>query len=153
MKTLRSLLLGILLCGGATQLVLAGAGWLTDFEAAKKTAAERNLPILMDFSGSDWCGWCIRLNKEVFATDVFKRFAEKNLVLFLADFPESKPQDPKEIAQNRILDEKYGVSGRVPTVLLVDAKGRVLATTGYQEGGADAYIKHLQALLASKAAK
>ncbi|HKL22686.1 MAG TPA: thioredoxin family protein, partial [Tichowtungia sp.] len=57
----------------------AAEGWLTDFEEAKKQAAEKNVPILVDFSGSDWCGWCIKLDNEVFSQDEFKDYAEENL--------------------------------------------------------------------------
>lgn len=120
--------------------------WLTDFEAAKKQAAEKNLPILADFSGSDWCGWCIKLDNEVFSQDAFRKYAEDNLVLFLADFPNSKPQTSEVKAQNEALAQKYGIRG-FPTVLLLDATGNVLAQTGYQAGGAEAYVEHIKELL------
>jgi len=122
--------------------------WLTDFEAAKTRAAELQRPILADFSGSDWCGWCIKLDKEVFQQKEFKSFAENKLVLFLADFPRSVSQPQGLKQQNEMLMEKYGVEG-FPTILLLDAKGRVLAQTGYQHGGAAAYVKHLEELLAN----
>ena len=126
--------------------LLAAEGWLTDFEAAKKQAAEENLPILVDFSGSDWCGWCIKLDNEVFSQDEFKDYAEENLVLFLADFPRSKPQPEDIQKQNKALSQKYGVRG-FPTVLLLNAGGEVLGRTGYQRGGPEAYVKHLKDLL------
>jgi protein disulfide-isomerase len=121
--------------------------WLTDFETAKTRAAELKRPILADFSGSDWCGWCIKLDKEVFQKKEFKNFAENKLVLFLADFPRSVPQPEGLKKQNKMLMGKYGVEG-FPTILLLDAKGQVLAQTGYQRGGAAAYVKHLEELLA-----
>jgi thioredoxin-related protein len=120
--------------------------WLTDFSAAKREAAEKQRPILIDFSGSDWCGWCIKLENEVFSQPAFVNYATNNLVLFLADFPRSKPQPDEIVAQNRQLSEAYGVQG-FPTVLLVDEKGKELARTGYLRGGAEAYVKHLQSLL------
>jgi thioredoxin-related protein len=122
------------------------AVWLTDFEAAKKLAAEKNLPILVNFSGSDWCGWCIKLDNEVFSQDAFKAYANENLVLFLADFPNSKPQPEEVKVQNDALTKTYGVRG-FPTVLLLDAGGNVLARTGYQSGGADPYVEHIRDLL------
>jgi len=122
--------------------------WLTDFEAAKKQAAERNVPILADFSGSDWCGWCIKLDKEVFAKKTFQTYAKKNVVLFLADFPSRKEIPAKVKAQNEKLAEQYGVRG-FPTVLLLDSKGKVLGRTGYQKGGPAAYVKHVKELLAA----
>ena len=120
--------------------------WLTDFEKAKEVAAARKLPILADFSGSDWCGWCIRLDGEVFSKKAFKDYAAKKLVLFLADFPQSKKQPERTVAQNEALARKYGVQG-FPTVLLLDASGKVLAQTGYRKGGAPGYVEHLKKLL------
>ncbi len=120
--------------------------WLTDFSAAKREAAEKQRPILVDFSGSDWCGWCIKLENEVFSQPTFVNYATNNFVLFLADFPRSKPQPDEIVAQNRQLSEAYGVQG-FPTVLLVDKNGKELARTGYVRGGAEAYVTHLQSLL------
>lgn len=124
--------------------------WLTDFAQAQKTAAEKKLPILVDFSGSDWCGWCIKLDKEVFSQDDFKNYAKDNVVLFLADFPRKTKQADKLKKQNEELAAKYQVEG-FPTVLLLDATGKVLARTGYQPGGAAAYVQHLKQLLKTKA--
>jgi len=124
----------------------SNAGWSTDFEAAKKMAAEKKLPILVNFSGSDWCGWCIKLDSEVFAKKEFKEFARDNLVLFVADFPRAKNQDEKIKKQNAELAKKYEVQG-FPTVLLMDAEGKVFARTGYERGGAAAYAEHLKKLI------
>ncbi len=121
-------------------------GWMTDFEKAKEEAAKRNVPILIDFSGSDWCGWCIKLDKEVFSQAEFKAYAKDNLVLFLADFPSQKPQSEIVKKQNDKLSEQYAPQG-FPTVLLVDAEGQELGRTGYQPGGAAAYVEHLKSLL------
>jgi len=123
--------------------------WLSDFEAAKKTAAEKKLPILADFSGSDWCGWCIKLDSEVFSKKEFKEFARDNLVLFLADFPRAKNQDEKIKKQNAELMKKHEVQG-FPTVLLMDAEGKVFARTGYERGGAAAYVEHLKKLISGR---
>ncbi len=120
--------------------------WLTDFEKAKKEAAERNLPILADFAGSDWCGWCMKLDKEVFSTGEFKDYAKGNLVLFLADFPRGRQLPEAESKQNQELAEKYGIEG-FPTVLLIDSKGNVMARTGYESGGGKAYVQHLKDLI------
>lgn len=122
--------------------------WLTDFDTTKKAAAEKKLPILADFSGSDWCGWCIKLDNEVFSKKEFKEFAGDNLVLFLADFPRKKQQDEKIKKQNADLMKKHEVQG-FPTVLLMDAEGKVFARTGYQQGGAETYIAHLKKLISS----
>ncbi|MFT5241419.1 MAG: thioredoxin-related protein [Candidatus Promineifilaceae bacterium] len=126
-----------------------GEGWLTDFDAAKKLAAEKNVPILADFSGSDWCGWCIKLDKEVFQKDNFKTYAKDNVVLFLADFPNKGKQTDAVKKQNKGLAETYKVQG-FPTVLLLGADGKVLGRTGYKPGGPDAYITHVKSLLAAE---
>ena len=119
--------------------------WLTDFEAARKLAEEKKLPILADFSGSDWCGWCIKLHNEVFSQNEFKKYAKDNFVLLLVDFPSRKEQSEAEKKKNQALAQKYGVQG-FPTVLLLDAKGKVIGRTGYQRGGPSAYVDHLKKL-------
>ncbi|MGI6088026.1 MAG: thioredoxin family protein [Kiritimatiellia bacterium] len=139
-------LVGILSAGA----VMASEGWLTDFEKAKQKAEELKRPILADFTGSDWCVWCIRLDKEVFTQKEFKDFAKDNLVLFMADFPRNKQQYKSEKKQNEALREKYGVSG-YPTIFLLKADGEVIAKTGYKKGGAAAYVQHLQELLKQQA--
>jgi len=138
-------LLAVLLLGIAS-VALGSEGWLTDFEQAQKEAAARNLPILVDFSGSDGCGWCIKLDKEVFSKSEFKEYAEENVVLFLADFPQRKELPATVKAQNEKLSNQYGVRG-FPTVLLLDADGEVLGRTGYKAGGPAEYVKHLKSLL------
>lgn len=143
----------LLVVGAALMVAVAaqasGEGWLTDFAEAEKQAAERQVPILVDFSGSDWCGWCIRLDKEVFSKPEFKAYAQDSLVLLLVDFPQRQPLPEAQQRHNMALAEKYGVEG-FPTVLLLDAEGRELARTGYREGGAQSYVRHLKELLAAK---
>jgi thioredoxin-related protein len=136
----------IYMLAGLVSAQAGGDGWLTDFEAAKKAAADRGVPILADFSGSDWCGWCIKLDKEVFSKEAFKTFAKDNVVLFLADFPARKEQPEALARQNKALASQYGVEG-FPTVLLLDAEGKLKARTGYQRGGAEKYVEHLKELI------
>lgn len=124
----------------------AAEGWLTDFKKAKKTAVEQKRPILADFTGSDWCGWCIKLDQEVFSQKEFQDYAKDNLVLFMADFPRQKTLPDAERKQNETLSKKYKIQG-FPTIILLDEKGGVIAKTGYQSGGAEAYVKHLKQLL------
>jgi protein disulfide-isomerase len=119
--------------------------WLTDFDEALRVAAVKKLPVLVDFTGSDWCGWCIRLDKEVFSQEAFKAYARENLVLVKLDFPR-KPLPREQAARNQALADKYKIVG-FPTIVLVDAEGRELSRTSYKPGGADAYVKHLKALL------
>jgi protein disulfide-isomerase len=120
--------------------------WLDDFAKAQKQAQTSGRPILADFTGSDWCGWCMKLDKEVFREKLFQSYARSNLVLFVADFPRGKRQAPRLIKQNEALQQKYQVQG-FPTLFLLDAEGKVLAQTGYLPGGAAAYVTNLQALL------
>lgn len=123
----------------------AADGWLTDLETAKKQAAAEKKDILVDFTGSDWCHWCVQLKKEVFDQKEFKDGAPKDFVLLEIDFPQEKEQPEDVKKANQALAEKYGVQG-FPTVLLLDVEGRPYAQTGYQEGGAEPYMKHLAEL-------
>lgn len=144
MKFLTALTLFCLL---SIPVFAADDGWLTNLDAAKKIAEKDNKVILMDFAGSDWCGWCIKLDKEVFSQAAFKDYAKDNLVLMLVDFPRTKELPATERAVNEALMEKYGVEG-FPTVILLDSKGRLIAKTSYREGGAAAYVEHIKELLA-----
>ena len=106
--------------------------WLTDFEAAKKQAAEEKKPILMFFTGSDWCHWCQKLHEEVLDKDEFQKFAKDNVILLELDFPNSIPQSDALKKQNKELDEKFEVRG-YPTMILVDSDGKkeIDRTVGY----------------------
>ena len=124
----------------------ADATWLTDFARAKSLAEHRNKPILVNASGSDWCGWCIKLSREVFEKQAFQEFADDEFILFEADFPRHKEQSEQIQVQNDKLMEDYNIRG-FPTVLVLDANGDVLARTGYRSGGACKYVRHLKSLL------
>ena len=121
--------------------------WMTDFEAAKVKAKAENKPMLLDFTGSDWCGWCIKLDKEVFGEAAFKDYAAAELVLVELDFPEGKGQSAELKAQNEALAKQYGVRG-FPTILLLSPDGKLIEKTGYERGGAEAYVEHIKGILA-----
>ncbi len=124
----------------------AAEGWSTDMKAAMKQAASQKKDLLLDFTGSDWCGWCVRLHDEVFNEDVFKKEAPKHFVLVELDFPRDKSRISAETRkQNEEWMARLGVEG-FPTIFLVDARGRPYAQTGYQPGGAEKYIAHLEEL-------
>lgn len=148
MKAMWAVLMGVVLLMSAS---VRGEDllWVEKFEDAKKLAVERNVPILANFSGSDWCGWCKKLSREVFDRSEFKAFAKENVVLFLADFPARKEQPAWLKAQNQKLAGDLGVEG-FPTVLLLDAKGKVLARTGYRPGGVEGYVWHIKDLIGKK---
>lgn len=114
--------------------------WLTNFETAKDTATRENKYILLNFSGSDWCGPCIKLKKEVFESETFQSLAQDKLVLIRADFPRAKKnQLPKEqVKHNEMLAEKYNPSGKFPFTLLLTADGKVVKEwDGYAFGSQD----------------
>lgn len=143
------ILLSVLSVLGLHTPLLAGGGtWLTDFEAAKAQAAAEQKPMMLDFTGSDWCGWCIKLDKEVFSQPAFQNYANDSLVLVEIDFPRKKDQSDELKAQNAALAEKYAVRG-FPTIVLLSPEGELIEKTGYQRGGAEAYVNHIQEILAS----
>lgn len=144
----------IITCLLATALsaYAAPSDWLIDFDAAKKKATEEKKNLLVNFTGSDWCGYCIQLDKEVFRKEAFLDGVKDKFVLVTIDFPEDESKlDDKTRAQNAKLHEKYRIQG-FPTILLADAAGRPFAFTGYQEGGEEKYVAHLDDLTAAKAA-
>ena len=123
----------------------AKSGWLTSYDQAQKEAQSKNRLLLMDFTGSDWCGWCIMLDKEVFSKAEFKEYASKNLVLLELDFPRRKQMPPETAAQNERLLMKYGIQG-FPTVVVFDSGGKPLGALGYTAGGPQAFIEQLERL-------
>lgn len=130
-----------------------GDGWISDFAAAKKEAAESKKDLLVDFTGSDWCGWCIKLHKEVFDLEPFKTGVKDKFVLVDLDYPRDKSKlTPETIKQNEELAKQYGIKG-YPTILLCDETGKPFAATGYREGGPEAYVKSLDELRAKRAAR
>jgi thioredoxin-related protein len=104
--------------------------WQTDFAKAKIEARESDRFILLNFSGSDWCTPCIRMEKTIFETDAFKTYAGKELVLANADFPRlNKHQLSKEQQkQNDNLAEQYNPDGKFPYTLLISNEGKVVKT-------------------------
>jgi len=126
--------------------------WETDFKKASSAAKASGKYILLDFSGSDWCGWCIRLEKEVFSQDAFKDFAEKNLVCVLVDFPRAKEQTEELKHQNLDLERKYDIKG-YPTIIILSPDGKPVAKTGYLQGGPWEYARHLKKIIGDYKAK
>jgi protein disulfide-isomerase len=122
--------------------------WGTDYEKALAEAKQAGRYLLLDFSGSDWCGWCKRLDTEVFRTTEFKNFAANSLVCVLVDFPRKKRLTGKLKEQNAGLAEKYHVHG-YPTIILLSPEGDMVGKTGYRKGGAESYVDHLKEMIAA----
>ncbi|MFN3239910.1 MAG: thioredoxin family protein [Planctomycetota bacterium] len=117
--------------------------WMQNFEAAKAKAKAENKDLLVDFTGSDWCGWCIRLDNEVFSKEEFQQEAPKHFVLVKLDYPQDKSILTKEIIeQNKKLQQVYNIQG-YPTILLMSHAGRVYGQMGYEQGGPAPYVEKL----------
>ncbi len=123
--------------------------WQTDLPTAQKIALDSNRTILLVFSGSDWCVPCMRLEKEIWASDVFQTYAKDHFVLVRADFPKRKANQlpPEQEAKNGELAEKYNTNGYFPLVVLMDKNLTVLGNMGYQEVSPAAYLELLIKLI------
>jgi protein disulfide-isomerase len=126
----------------------AAATWMTDLPAAQAKAKAENKFVLLNFTGSDWCGWCIRLKKEVLAQTEFETFAAEHLVLVEVDFPHGKPQTPALKNANAALAQKYEIKG-FPTLVVLNSAGETAGRIGYVEGGPKRFIARLKPLLAT----
>ena len=137
----------------ATVLWRVNAGestWLTDLPQAQAQAKTENKIVLMDFTGSDWCGWCIKFKKEVFDTQEFQDYAAKNVVLVELDYPRKKEQSADLKKANAALKDKYGISG-YPTLIVLDKDGKKIGKqVGYEEGGPKAFIAKLEKFKSGK---
>jgi protein disulfide-isomerase len=124
---------------------LAGEGWGTDYNAALASALKENRNVLLDFTGSDWCGWCVKLKRDTFDQPAFKEYADKNLVLVEIDFPQGKSQKPEVKRQNDALQQQYQVQG-FPTLVLLDPQGKIIKQqSGYIPGGPKGFIDWVNA--------
>lgn len=119
--------------------------WSTDLPKALEQAKKDNKLVMINFTGSDWCGWCIKLDKEVFSQQDFVDYAEKNLVPVKIDFPRSIEQSAELKKANRALQEKYSIEG-YPTIVVLNAEGKEVGRLGYRPGGPKAFINGLEKL-------
>jgi protein disulfide-isomerase len=143
-KFFRLLLVTSLVSGGIIASSEAAEGWKTDYTAALAEAAKENKMVLLDFTGSDWCGWCIKLQKDTFSKPEFKKFAQESLVLVELDFPRGKTQSDELKKQNEELAETFGVQG-FPTLVLLDPQGKeATRNVGYLQGGPEAFIQWVE---------
>ena len=121
--------------------------WLTNLDDAKELAKTKHEFILLSFSGSDWCGPCIKPHKDIFESDVFQKYADSHLVLVNADFPRLKKNQlaPDQQKVNDALADKYNPKGIFPYTLLLDSGGHVLkAWEGFFEPGAENFVYQIK---------
>ena len=141
----------LFLAAAAVSLVFAGfaqaeSNWLHDYSKAQEEAKANHKLLFLNFTGSDWCGWCIKFDKDVLSQSKFKDFAHDNLVLVELDFPRRKALPTEELKQNRQLAQQYEVLG-FPTIVVLNSSGqKVWQFDGYFSGGPDAFVEQLQKL-------
>ena len=142
---MRRIVIGLL---AALALVQAGAAeleWLTDLPQAQAKAKTEKKMVLLDFTGSDWCIWCVRLKEEIFSKPEFTEYVKKNLVLVEVDFPRKKQMSEQQKKANRALADEYGVKG-YPTLIVLDGDGKKAGELGYMRGGPKPFIAELEKL-------
>jgi len=143
-------LLSLLFILTASHASFAAGGWTDDYDKALAQAKAEKKLVLLDFTGSDWCGWCIKIDKEVFSKQDFKTFAKANLVPVTLDFPRGKKLPKKTVDQNSKLKGEFKVSG-FPTLVLLDGEGKELSRWG---GYSVKFLEDLKAkVAANKTAK
>ena len=119
--------------------------WQTNLDEAKEIASIESKPIILVFQGSDWCAPCIKLDREIWSTDTFKKYSSENYVMLQADFPKRKKNALSEAqtTANAKLAEAYNKNGIFPFVVVLDSKGKVLGETSYKKTTPENYIKEL----------
>ena len=141
---MKKIMLGLFAACAVSQMVASEGEWITDVPKALDRAKSEQKVVLLDFTGSDWCGWCKRIDKEVFSTTEFKEYATKNLVLVEVDFPRQKKLSPELKKANDALQNRYKVEG-FPTFVVLNGEGREIGRqVGYLEGGSKAFIAKLE---------
>ena len=144
-KFLARLLTACAVLAVGSTAVFAAEGWGENYEKALAQAKAEKKLVVLDFTGSDWCGWCIKLNNEVFSQAEFKDYAKENLVLVELDFPQTKPQSAELKAQNQKLQKEYRIEG-YPTIIVLNSSGKKVAELGYEQGGPKPFIAKLSSL-------
>ena len=120
--------------------------WVDNFEQAMQSASKSNKPIILYFTGSDWCGWCKKMDQEVFSSPAFAEEVGHKFVFVKVDFPMNSKLPEAQARQNAQLKQRYGVTG-YPTIVIVDSKGGFIGETGYRSGGGKAYAQWLEQFL------
>jgi len=145
-KNYRLILFAAAACLLPALFARAESGWLDDYKKAQQEAKASNKFLLLDFTGSDWCGWCKKFDKEILSQSEFQDYARENLVLVELDFPQAKPQSPELRRQNQELANQYQVQG-FPTIVVLNGDGQKLwQYDGYFSDGPAAFIAQLEKL-------
>jgi protein disulfide-isomerase len=132
----------------------AYAKWVTSYDEAVEQSQETGRPIMLVFTGSDWCTWCHRLSDEVFMTHEFARWSSDNVIKVEVDFPQSHELPAELQTQNLDLKAQFGkYVSSYPTVLFATADGQFIGKTGYVAGGPQAWIQSAPTMVSSPAAK
>ncbi|MBS0654711.1 MAG: thioredoxin family protein [Verrucomicrobia bacterium] len=148
-------LAALLACGGVLTLHAAPAAnvqqkdqinWLTDFSQASALAKKESKPLFLYFTGSDWCPWCKKMDKEIISTTGFQKALGNSCIFVYLDFPHYTALDKKTQEQNEGLMKTYGVRG-FPTVILLDPNQKKIAQLGYEQGGGEAFAEKVQKTL------
>jgi thioredoxin-related protein len=140
--------ISLLLAIGLTLISItatAESSWVTDYKKAQEDAKAGKKLMLLEFTGSDWCGWCMKLDREVFSTPEFQNYASRNLILVKLDFPRRRPQTEALKKQNEQLAQKYGIQG-FPTIIVLNGQGEKVGEFGYMEGGPSPFLAKLETL-------
>jgi len=126
--------------------------WKTDFKIASELSVEKNLPLIVVFSGSDWCKPCIKLREQILVDSLFSKWAEQNAVCINLDFPvQKKNQLSDELkAQNDSLAEIYNLDGVFPLVLVLSPEGKILGNKNYEPVSVETYILNLENIISNK---
>ena len=140
---MKKILIALLACCAVAQIRAVDLTWLTNVPKAEQQAKAGNKLVLLDFTGSDWCGWCMKLDKDTFEQTEFEDYAAKNLVLVQLDYPQHKEQSDDLKSANAALAKKYEIDG-YPTLIALKPDGTVAwKQVGYLEGGPKALIAKL----------
>lgn len=142
-------LLALALFGMTTVRAQHSSVWFVNYEEALASAKEFNRPVLVSFSGSDWCNNCMRLSKELFETPSFLRYADEHLILLNLDFPAKKQNKlSKELTeQNDQLAEKFNKKGSFPLTLLLNKHGQLIGPMDYPLSSVEDYLDNIDKLI------
>lgn len=140
---MKKIIIAVLASLASAQMWAGQLQWMTDFNKAQATAKAEKKMVFLNFTGSDWCGWCIKLNREVFSTPEFAEYAGKHLVLVEVDFPRRKQLSDEQVRANRALAATYRVKG-YPTIIILNSDGRKIGELGYMRGGPKPFIAELE---------